>query len=328
MSNDNINGAIKLLSDNMQNGILPLNEDTLKLLKQKHPDGKAPTNDALLSDTPIQIHSVRFKDIDSDMIRQSVLKSRGGAGPSGLDSDGWHRILTSNCFGTETSDLCPSLAKLTKILCSINQEENSLEPLLVSRLIPLNKNPGLRPIGIGETLRRIIDKTVARLSKQDVVDSVGSLQVCAGHDTGCEAAIHSLRTIFQQEETEAVMLIDASNAFNSINRKAFLHNVKVICPSIATFTNNCYSSSAHLFVVGGTEIHSAEGTTQGDPIAGLVYAIAIIPLILRTVADLQENASDTKAAGYADDLFGGGKLHGFKKMWDSIEKRSPDYGLI
>ena len=139
--------------------------------------------------------------------------------------------------------------------------------------------------------------------------------VC-GPDAGCEATIHSLRTIFQQEETEAVMLIDASNAFNSINRKAFLHNVKVICPSIATFTNNCYSSPARLFVVGDTEIQLAEGTTQGDPIAGLVYAIAIIPLILRTVAYLQENASDTKAAGYADDLFGGGKLHGLKKMWD------------
>ena len=216
--------------------------------------------------------------------------------------------------------MCASLAKLTKILCSISQEENSLEPLLASRLILLNKNPGLRPIGIGETLRRIIGKTVARLLKQDVVDSVGSLQVCAGQDAGCEAAIHALWTIFQQEETEAVMLIDVSNAFNSINRKAFLHNVKVICPSIATFTNNCYCSPARLFVVGGTEIQSAEGTTQGDPIAGLVYAIAIIPLILRTVADLQENASDTKAAGYADDLFGGGKLHGFKTKCRTLLK--------
>ena len=298
MSNGNINGAIKLLSDNMQNGVLLLNDETLKLLKQKHPDGKAPTNDALLSDTPIQIHSVQFEDIDSDMIRQSALKTRGGANPSGLDGNGWRRILTSNCFGTEPSDLCASLAKLTKVLCSINQEGNSLEPLLASRLIPLSKNPGLRPISIGETLRRIIGKTVARLLKQDVVDSVGSLQVCAHQDADCEAAIHSLRTIFQQEETEAVMVIDAFNAFNSINRKAFLHNVKVICPSIATFTNNCYSSPARLFVVGSTEIQSAGETTQGDPIAGLVYAIAIIPLILRTVADLQENASDTKAAGY------------------------------
>ena len=115
------------------------------------------------------------------------------------------------------------------------------------------------------------------------MDSVGSLQVCAGQDAGCEAAIHALRDIYEQEECEAVMLIDASNAFNSVNRKAFLHNVKIICPLIATFTTNCYSSSSRLFVVGGTEILSSEGTIQGDPIAGLVYAIAIIPMILRAV---------------------------------------------
>ena len=35
-----INGAMKLLTDNMQNGVLPLNEQTLNMLKQKHPEGK------------------------------------------------------------------------------------------------------------------------------------------------------------------------------------------------------------------------------------------------------------------------------------------------
>ena len=122
------------------------------------------------------------------------------------------------------------------------------------------------------------------------------------------------------------MLVDASNALNAINRKAFLHNVKIICPSIATFTTNCYRSPSRLFVVGGTEITSAEGTTQGDPIAGFVYAIAIIPMILRTVEDLHKNKSDAKATGYADDLFGGGKLAALRKMWDFIEKHGPDYG--
>ena len=38
MQSGNINGAIKLLSNNMENGVLPLNEETLNLLYQKHPD--------------------------------------------------------------------------------------------------------------------------------------------------------------------------------------------------------------------------------------------------------------------------------------------------
>ena len=75
------------------------------------------------------------------------------------------------------------------------------------------------------------------------------------------------------------MQIDASNAFNSIKRKAFLNNVKIVCPSLATFTTNCYSFPSRLFVIGGGEIALSEGTIRGDPIAGLVYAIAIINLM-------------------------------------------------
>ena len=151
-------------------------------------------------------------------------------------------------------------------------------------------------------------------------------QVCAGHDAGCEAAIHALHNIFDQHETEAVRLIDAANAFNSVNRKAFLHNVKVICPSIATFVVNCYSTASRLFVAGGTELRSDEGSTQGDPIAMFVYAIATTPLILHTVSTIEGNSMNTKTAGYADDIFGGGTIEGLKCTWDSIEKWGPEYG--
>ena len=201
-------------------------------MEQKHPQGKDVSDSVRLPDTPIKAHEVRFEAISLKMIRESALKTRDGAGPSGLDGDGWRRIL------------CSSIANLTKRRCSNVQDKNTLELSLASRLIPLDKNPGLRLISIGETLRRIIGKTVARFLKQDVMDSVGSLQVCAGQDAGCEAATHALRDIYEQEECEAVMLIDASNAFNSVSRKAFLHNVKIICPSIATFTTNCYNSSS------------------------------------------------------------------------------------
>ena len=173
--------------------------------------------------------------------------------------------MTSNCFGTEPADLRSVVASLAKSLCSEIQDENSIEALLACRLIPLNKNPGLRPIGIGETLRRIIGKSVAKVLKQDVINSVGSLQVCAGQDAGCEAAIHAIRAIFEQEDTEAVMLVDASNAFNSINRKAFLHNAKVICPSIATFTENCYSTPSRLFVIGGLKSNLPKVQPKATP---------------------------------------------------------------
>ena len=43
-------------------------------------------------------------------------------------------------------------------------------------------------------------------------------------------------------DTDAVLLIDAGNAFNSINRKVMLHNLKFICPIIDTYIINCYAT--------------------------------------------------------------------------------------
>ena len=88
MSKGNINGAIKLLSNNMQEGILPLNAETLNLMRQKHPKEKTPSDDVLLKDTPIKIHPIRYEEFDAELIRQAALKTKGGAGPSGLDGDG------------------------------------------------------------------------------------------------------------------------------------------------------------------------------------------------------------------------------------------------
>ena len=50
----------------------------------------------------------------------------------------------------------------------------------------------------------------------DMISSVRSLQVCAGHEVGCEAASHAMYTIFEEKNTEAVLLVDKANAFNSV----------------------------------------------------------------------------------------------------------------
>ena len=112
-----------------------------------------------------------------------------------------------------------------------------------------DKNPGIRPIGVGEILRHIAGKVVIAATRNNV-SSVGSLQVCAGHDAGCEAIVHAMNSIYQEEQTEAVLLVDATNAFNAVNRKAFLHNINIVCPSISTFVLNCYSTPSRLFVFG------------------------------------------------------------------------------
>ena len=109
--------------------------------------------------------------------------------------------------------------------------------------------------------------------------AAGVAQVCAGHPAGCEAAIHALRSVFTALDTEAVLLVDADNAFNRLNRAVALQNVQHTCPPLATIAINFYRTSSRLFVTGGMELSSEEGTTQGCPLSMALYAVSVIPLI-------------------------------------------------
>ena len=326
MTRGKVNSAMRLLTNNMKNGILPLTDETLAILRQKHPKSTEPDPYVLLADErPQQIHPVFFDQINVETIRNAALRTNGGSGPSNLDSEGWRRMLLSNSFGDSSESLCQSISRVARKMCT--ERSDSIDAFLACRLIPLDKNPGLRPIGVGEVLRRIIGKAVMSTTKEHVKKSVGSLQVCAGQEAGCEAAIHAMKDIFQQEDTEAVLLIDAANAFNSINRKAFVHNVCIICPEISMYVENCYNKPSRLFVIGGVEVSSTEGTTQGDPIAMAVYAIAAIPLLLM-VLEITDNLPGvrTKSEAYADDFSAAGSLQNLLKWWTALCRLGPKFG--
>ena len=135
-----------------------------------------------------------------------------------------------------------------------------------------------------------------------------------------------MQTIYKDETCEAVLLVDASNAFNSINRNVFLHNVTIIYPAIAVYVKNCYSLHSRQFIIGGNEIRSCEGTTQGDPIAMAVYAIAIIPMILMIVDITSKTDDSTKTAAYADDVTAAGKIIQLKNWWKTLCILDPKFG--
>ena len=147
--------------------------------------------------------------------------------------------------------------------------------------------------------------------------------MCAGHKSGSEAAIHAIRELFEHDNSDAVLLMDASNAFNSLNRAAALHNIRVLCPSIATYAINTYREPARLFIVGGQKLRSSEGTTQGDPLAMSLYAISLQPLITR----LQVKSAASQC-WYADDATGCGSLGNVKTWWDELMVSGPPLGYF
>lgn len=186
-------------------------------------------------------HPVMFDTLDGTTMQNAALHTTGSAGPSGVDAKSWRRLCTS--FQSASADLCNGLASVVRKLCTVYVNPQGITPLAASHLIALDKCTGVRPIGVGETSRRIISKAIMTVIKADIWQAAGALQLCTGQEAGSEAAIHAMCFLFQESNTEGVFLAEASNAFNSLNRKAALHNIHSLCPPLATIITNTYRES-------------------------------------------------------------------------------------
>ena len=316
--------ALQLLTSNQQGGVHKLDtvidgKSVRDILRAKHPDAKPAPNDILLeppSDFDLLTPSIIFEGISTDDIRQAALNTQGSAGPSGLDASCWRRLCTA--FGQYSNDLCASLAAFAKKIATSFVDPEQISAYTACRLIPLDKLPGVRPIGIAEVCRRIVGKVIMKYAKPDLQLAVGPLQLCAGLPSGCEASVHAMKTIFEEDDSEGMIFVDASNAFNRLNREATLLNSQTICPTLAPILINTYRMPPTLSVDGEC-IKSSEGTTQGDPLGLAMYAIGVQPLTkaLKGIA---------KQAWYADDSAAGSSISNLKKWWDLISSLGPKYG--
>lgn len=220
----------------------------MSLLKSKHPQAMPLNTTAvdLNSDQPPQIHPVVYDRIDAKLIKGSTLSTSGAAGPSGLDAKDWKCMCTS--FKSASDNLCHALSEVAKRLYTVYVDPTGLAPLISCRLIALDKQPGVRPIGIGEIPQRIIAKAVLAALSCDIQSSVGSVQLRGNQIGGCEAAVHAVKEMFKDEGTQDVLLVDATNAFNCLNRNVALQNIQFNCPEIATILINMYQRPLVLMI--------------------------------------------------------------------------------
>ena len=197
-----VKAALRVLDTQGKSGVLPLNrtvpsrgaqpapqQTVCYIFIQRHSPGQPAHPETLLQSSPIQKpHPVLFEQIDGERIR---IKSQGGAGTSGLDSQGWRRLCTS--FRKASSDLCNSVALLARHICTTTVDPAGLAPLTACRLVVLDKCPGVHPVGIGETIRRIIANAILCIIGPEIQEAAGSSQLCAGQESGCDAAVHAMQ---------------------------------------------------------------------------------------------------------------------------------------
>ena len=89
---------------------------------------------------------------------QAAVLKKGCSEPSGVDADGCRRILIPGLFGKSSSDIHKAFKNFIKKIYSEELQSTQSLEAFTAKLILLNKNPGLRPIGVAGVLRRIVRK--------------------------------------------------------------------------------------------------------------------------------------------------------------------------
>ena len=135
------------------------------------------------------------------------------------------------------------------------------------------KNGGLRPIAVGEVLRCLTSKCLSRTVQSDAFDVLTPLQVGVGVKAGCEAVVHSVAHILEREDlpllSRWILLIDFSNAFNTVSREHMLRETHASLPGLSSWVECCYSTESHL-MFGDFSLLNRCRVQQGDPLGPCV----------------------------------------------------------
>jgi hypothetical protein len=227
----NLRGAVRYLTEREKGGILypddidkKSGETVQSVLESKHPDARTPGVDAL-ANYPFLPDFVDL-NITEDTIKVTARRLSGGAGLGGTDSHALQQWLLR--FEKSSCLLRQATADLD------DWHANSFPPwvpyraLMAGRLVALDKCPGVRPIGVGETWRRLAAKATLLVSGCDAKEHCGIDQLCAGLKAGIEGGIHAINELWRQQKEEeewGFLLVDAANAFNELNWMAMLWTI-------------------------------------------------------------------------------------------------------
>ena len=169
------------------------------------------------------------------------------------------------------------LTKLVNLLCAGNVPGGVIPHLCGASLLPCKKKSGgLRPIAVGEVLRRLTSKCAARSVLRKALEFLAPLQLGVGIPAGCDAIVHAVANGLEDPsippENRFILLVDFSNAFNSIDHSALFREVRLHTPSISAWMECCYGAQPILHHT----ILSSSGVQQGDPLGPLGFALPIV----------------------------------------------------
>jgi hypothetical protein len=250
----------------------------LKNLKKKPP---SPSRELFFPD-PSQSGDISLI-VNEQNVREAINSFPAGSSP-GLDGmrPQYLKDIISLSAGEVGQKALRALTKLCNFLLSGQLPSEICHLLYGASLCALNKKDGgIRPIAIGNCLRRLTSKLACFQSRNILNSYLSPHQLGVATKLGCEAAIHTTRTFVNNDQNRGKVLLklDFKNAFNSVERDCILKEVQCYTPLLYPYLYQCYRNPSTLFF-GNHLISSFVGAQQGDPCGPMIFSLAIQPIIL------------------------------------------------
>ena len=165
---------------------------------------------------------------------------------------------------------------------------------------------GVRPIASGETLRRLAAKLLCGTVKPAARDFfLARHQVGVAVQGGLEAQVHASRMwLVTHKPGDVFLKVDIKNAFNTVSRQVALQCVATHFPVLLPYATAAYAAPTEL-TFGEFALQSEEGTQQGDPLAPLIFSLALSVPVEATLAELQATPLDFVGFYLDDGCFAG-----------------------
>ena len=215
---------------------------------------------------------------------------------------------------------------------------------LAGKLIALDKMPGVRPIVIGECIRRIAARVVCLQDKELFAQLFAKVcQYGVSTKGGIDYAHHKIRLHLMRkfdehmeapadeggpESMPAMVAVDFSNAYNAASRAKMIAQVQSKHPRLSRFARYCYSRPSKLKVLHqgrvAYEISSREGSHQGDPLGGHFHSLSNEEF-MKSLLDLDP---DLAVSWIIDDLTVSGTFASLHKVIEHIELHGAPFGLF
>ena len=189
----------------------------------------------MYKETPIFIHV----DITQESVKSVALKLSGSSGLGDTYSQALQGWLLK--FGEDSTRIITSVEIFVEWLDNGSQLWAAYHTFMSGRLIALDKHPGVRPVGVGKTWKRLFDKIVLKVTGPEAIMVCQDDQLCAGLMSGIDGAVCGVQVIWDENLTTedcVLLIVDANNAFNKINLVGMPWTVRHLWPPGARFVFN------------------------------------------------------------------------------------------